>query len=54
VATGSWPSALAAPACALLGYALRIPVEERALKARFGEAYALWARRTWALIPPIW
>ena len=54
VALGTWSSALAAAAAALLGYALRIPVEERALKARFGEAYALWARRTWALIPPIW
>jgi protein-S-isoprenylcysteine O-methyltransferase Ste14 len=29
-------------------------VEERALQARFGEAYALWAERTWALIPMIW
>lgn len=54
VALGSWPSALAAAGGALLGYALRIPVEERALKSRFGDAYALWARRTWALIPPIW
>jgi protein-S-isoprenylcysteine O-methyltransferase len=54
VALDSWPSALAAAGGALLGYGLRIPVEERALKARFGEAYALWARRTWALIPPIW
>ena len=54
VALGSWPSTLAAGGAALLGYALRIPVEERALEARFGEAYALWAKRTWALIPPIW
>ena len=54
VALGSWSSALAAAGGALLGYALRIPVEERALEARFGEAYALWAKRTWALIPPIW
>lgn len=54
VALGSWSSALAAAGGALLGYALRIPVEERALKSHFGEAYALWARRTWTLIPPIW
>ena len=54
VALGSWTSALAAAAGALLGYAVRIPVEERALEARFGETYALWAKRTWALIPPIW
>jgi protein-S-isoprenylcysteine O-methyltransferase len=53
-ALGSWLSVLAAAGGALLGYALRIPVEERALKARFGDAYAVWARRTWALIPPIW
>ena len=54
VALGSWPSALAAGGGALLGFGVRIPVEERALQARFGDAYALWAERTWALIPMIW
>jgi len=54
VALGGWPSVAAAGGGVLLGCSLRIPVEERALEARFGEAYALWAKRTWALIPPIW
>jgi protein-S-isoprenylcysteine O-methyltransferase Ste14 len=54
VALGSWPAALVAGGIALLGYGVRIPVEERVLQARFGEAYALWAERTWALIPMIW
>jgi protein-S-isoprenylcysteine O-methyltransferase Ste14 len=54
VALGSWPSVLVAGGGALLGCCVRIPVEERALQARFGEAYALWAERTWALIPMIW
>lgn len=54
LALGNWLSVLAASGGVLLGYAVRIPVEEKALKARFGEAYAAWARRTWALIPPIW
>jgi protein-S-isoprenylcysteine O-methyltransferase Ste14 len=37
--------------CTLLAYALRVPVEEKAMLAQFGAQYAEYAVRTKRLIP---
>jgi protein-S-isoprenylcysteine O-methyltransferase len=50
----SLASAAAAVACALIGYAYRIHVEERALLASLGEDYAAYCRRTYRLIPGVY
>jgi protein-S-isoprenylcysteine O-methyltransferase Ste14 len=39
---------------AALAYAWRIRAEELALRARFGQAFDDYARRTWAVIPLLW
>jgi protein-S-isoprenylcysteine O-methyltransferase len=36
------------------GYAVRIMAEDAALKSRFGQDYAAYRKRSWALLPPIW
>lgn len=54
LALGAWPSAVIMAVGALAGYAVRLLVEEKALRARFGEAYDAYARRTWRLIPLVW
>jgi protein-S-isoprenylcysteine O-methyltransferase len=51
---GNWLSLLLAPAGILIGFAVRIAVEDRALRERFGQEYADYAKRSWALIPLIW
>jgi len=51
---GSVPSAAAVVGCALIGYAYRIHVEERALLASLGEDYAAYCRRTHRLIPGVY
>jgi protein-S-isoprenylcysteine O-methyltransferase len=38
----------------LLAYGWRIRVEEEALRRRFGEAYADYARGAWSIIPFVW
>jgi protein-S-isoprenylcysteine O-methyltransferase len=32
----------------------RIRIEERILAEHFGERWSDYARRTWALLPPVW
>ena len=54
LAFGNWLSALSAFVCILLAFAWRILVEEKALRARFGAAFELHRRRTWAVIPFFW
>ena len=54
LAMGSWASLAAGIGSLLLAYAWRIRVEDQALKARFGEAYGAYRKRTWALIPFVW
>ncbi len=51
---GNWLSLALAVGGLLIGYLKRIDVEEKALREHFGEAYEAYARRRWALIPPIW
>lgn len=41
-------------ALALLAYARKIPQEERVLEAEFGEQYADYRRRSWAIVPGLW
>ena len=38
----------------MIAYGWRIRTEEEALRERFGQAYADYMRRSWALIPLIW
>jgi len=51
---GNWLSLVAILLCSVVGYRLRIRVEDRALRTRFGEAFDANRRRTWALIPFVW
>ena len=54
LATGNWISTLGATICILLAYAWRIRVEEKALHERFGPAFEVHRRRTWAILPFVW
>ena len=54
LALGNWLSLLMAPGAITIALALRIRVEDGAMRERFGEAYAAYVRRSWALIPLIW
>jgi len=54
LALGNWLSLLLAAGAMFAAFGWRITVEEKALRERFGQAYADYARRSWALIPPIW
>jgi len=38
----------------LIGFAIRIRVEERSLERRFGEVFVRYRRARWALIPFVW
>lgn len=49
--TFNWLGLILIVACTLLAYALRVPVEEKALFAEFGQQYADYAARTKRLIP---
>ncbi len=52
--TGNWLSFAVMLLMALIVYALRIRVEDRMLSQAFGQEYADYRQRTWALIPFIW
>ena len=54
LALGNWLSLAAACGGMLIGYAWRIRTEEQALLQRFGQDYADYMRKSWALIPPVW
>ena len=54
LALGNWLSLAAAAGSLLIAYGWRIRTEEKALCERFGQAYADYMRRSWALIPLIW
>jgi protein-S-isoprenylcysteine O-methyltransferase Ste14 len=51
LAIGNWLSLLVMMLVVLLAYGYRIRVEERALKARFGENYDRYAAARWRLVP---
>jgi len=50
----NWLSLLALLACVVPAFLYRIGVEERALAARFGDEYAVYARKTKRLLPGIY
>jgi protein-S-isoprenylcysteine O-methyltransferase len=50
----NWLGLLLIVTCTLLAYALRVPVEEKAMLAQFGAQYAGYAARTKRLIPWIY
>ena len=54
LAMGNWIALTAILGLTGIGYVRRILVEERALQARFGEAFMQRAHQTWALVPLIW
>jgi protein-S-isoprenylcysteine O-methyltransferase len=54
LAMGNWLSLAVIFACVFLAYALRILIEEAALRARFGDEFKAYRKRTWAVIPPVW
>ncbi|GAA0527113.1 protein-S-isoprenylcysteine O-methyltransferase [Rhizomicrobium palustre] len=51
---GNWISLAAAFAGIFISYSVRILVEEKALREHFGEAFEAHAKRTWAVLPPLW
>jgi protein-S-isoprenylcysteine O-methyltransferase Ste14 len=53
-AVGNWMSVGVLVAATLIAYSRRIPVEEQALRDRFGAEYEEYRKRTWALIPMVW
>jgi protein-S-isoprenylcysteine O-methyltransferase Ste14 len=50
IVSGEWHSLLGA-AMAIVAYARKIRIEEATLQQNFGDEYAAYKRRTWALIP---
>jgi protein-S-isoprenylcysteine O-methyltransferase len=54
VLTFNWLGLLLIITCGFVAYALRIPVEEKALLTQFGGQYAEYAARTKRLIPRIY
>lgn len=54
LAMTNWASIVAIMACGLLGHLYRVRVEERALCATLGPAYAAYMRRTRRFIPFLW
>jgi protein-S-isoprenylcysteine O-methyltransferase len=52
--TFNWLGLILIVTCTFLAYALRIPVEEKAMLAQFGAQYAEYATRTKRLIPWIY
>ena len=52
--TFNWLGLILIVTCTLLAYALRIPVEEKALLAQFGAEYEKYAAKTKRLIPGIY
>jgi protein-S-isoprenylcysteine O-methyltransferase len=54
LAMGNWLSVAVAFLCLFVGYAMRIVIEEQALRAHFGTAFEAYKRHTWALIPLLW
>jgi protein-S-isoprenylcysteine O-methyltransferase len=51
---GNWLALLVLVGGVFAALAWRIHVEERALRSRFGADYDAYARRSWAILPPIW
>lgn len=51
LALGNWAGLLTNLCCLSVAYAYRIPVEEAAMVAAFGDPYKQYARRTWRLVP---
>jgi protein-S-isoprenylcysteine O-methyltransferase len=50
----NWLSFLGALVLVLIGYGIRIRVEERALRERFGDAFREQRARSWAILPFVW
>ena len=47
----NWAALLLPLCCSVVGYAYRIPIEERALVQGLGEPYQEYMKRTWRLVP---
>jgi protein-S-isoprenylcysteine O-methyltransferase Ste14 len=54
LAMGNWISVLAITGCMLMAYVGRIGFEEKAMRARFGDQFDEYCRRTWAVVPFVW
>ena len=50
----NWAALAVLTAALLRGLAVRIRVEDEALRRRFGADYEAYVKRTWALMPPFW
>ncbi|HEX6509562.1 MAG TPA: isoprenylcysteine carboxylmethyltransferase family protein [Chloroflexota bacterium] len=49
----NWAALLLPLCCSAIGYAYRIPIEERALVQGLGEPYVQYIKRTWRLVPHV-
>jgi protein-S-isoprenylcysteine O-methyltransferase Ste14 len=54
IGIGNWASVAALLLLPAAGFAVRIRVEEASLARRFGDAFARYRARRWALIPFVW
>jgi protein-S-isoprenylcysteine O-methyltransferase len=54
VAIGNWISLITLLVFGCIPHIIRIAVEDRALRTRFGQEYAIYRQKTWSLIPFIW
>jgi protein-S-isoprenylcysteine O-methyltransferase Ste14 len=54
LAIGNWLSFAITTIAAVIAYAVRIHVEEMALRERFGVEFEANRKRTWAVIPLVW
>ena len=54
LAAGNWLSAAVLLLMSLVTYVLRIRLEEKMLIGAFGQAFADYKKRSWALIPFVW
>lgn len=50
----NWYSTACLLGAILIGYARRMRIEQKELLAHFGDEYARYVKRTWALIPFLW
>jgi protein-S-isoprenylcysteine O-methyltransferase len=54
VAIGNWLSVAVLVLLPIVGFAIRIRVEEASLARRFGDEFTAYRRARWALIPFVW
>ncbi|MEQ1747449.1 MAG: isoprenylcysteine carboxylmethyltransferase family protein [Saprospiraceae bacterium] len=50
----AWVGLIVSAVCMGVAYGIRIPAEERALEANFGDEWRAYRKRTWGMVPGLW